>query len=90
MTQAIYEPDITASSGTPVTYSAGSLQETSGNFPQQASRGIPPAISMAQAYYWTHAWQRGERETQHDLARGDVRVFKTAGEAIQYLFSHDD
>lgn len=90
MSQAIYQPDIAATSGTSIAYSAGSLEETSGNFPQDASRTVPPAISMAQAYYWTHAWQRGEREAQEDIDRGEMRVFKSADEAIRYLFSHDD
>ncbi|MFN2419267.1 MAG: AbrB/MazE/SpoVT family DNA-binding domain-containing protein, partial [Candidatus Limnocylindria bacterium] len=29
-------------------------------------------IDADQAWFWTDAWQRGEREASHDIARGRV------------------
>ena len=34
-------------------------------------------IDKSQAYFWTEAWQAGEREAQDDLAAGRVARFKT-------------
>lgn len=38
---------------------------------------VPSFIPAEQLYYWTDAWQQGERETREDVARGDVRRFRT-------------
>lgn len=38
---------------------------------------IPPS----QAWFWTSEWQRGEYEATQDIARGNVRTFKS-GEAF--------
>ena len=43
-----------------------------------------------QAYFWTEAWQEGERETDEDLAAGRVYRARTAEEARRYLLSEDD
>ena len=34
-------------------------------------------IDKSQAYFWTEAWQAGEREAQEDLEAGRVARFKT-------------
>ena len=38
-----------------------------------------------QAYFWTPAWQRGEREADADIVAGRTRRFATAHEAIAWL-----
>lgn len=35
-------------------------------------------VDASQAYFWTDAWQRGEREAQGDIQRGRVRRFRSA------------
>ena len=34
-------------------------------------------IDKSQAYFWTEAWQEGERETEEDLRAGRVERFET-------------
>jgi len=42
-------------------------------------------IDADQAWFWTDAWQRGEREASEDIARGRVRRGDTADEFIKSL-----
>ena len=42
-------------------------------------------IDKSQAYFWTEAWQAGEREAQDDLAAGRVARFRTLEELIADL-----
>lgn len=50
----------------------------------------PFLIPSDQVYYWTSAWQAGERETREDMAVGDTVKFTDARSAIAWLFSSDD
>ena len=49
------------------------------------SRGVPPAMSQAQAYYWTSVWQAGEQETLAELEAGRGITFDDPKEAIRWL-----
>lgn len=42
-------------------------------------------IDADQAWFWTDAWQRGEREASEDIARGRVRRSKDAGTFLESL-----
>ena len=42
-------------------------------------------IDSDQAWFWTDAWQHGEREASADIARGRVRRSKSADEFIESL-----
>jgi len=42
-------------------------------------------IDKSQAYFWTEAWQAGEREAQEDLEAGRVASFNTLEELIADL-----
>ncbi len=42
-------------------------------------------IDKSQAYFWTEAWQAGEREAQDDLEAGRVARFRTLEELIADL-----
>jgi len=42
-------------------------------------------IDKSQAYFWTEAWQAGEREAQEDLEAGRVARFNTLEELIADL-----
>jgi AbrB family looped-hinge helix DNA binding protein len=42
-------------------------------------------IDADQAWFWTDAWQRGEREASDDIARGRVRRSSGADEFIESL-----
>ena len=44
-------------------------------------------IDATQAWFWTPAWQAGEREAADDLAAGRSRVFESSDE---FLASLDD
>lgn len=42
-------------------------------------------IDADQAWFWTDAWQRGEREASEDIAQGRVRRSKDAGTFLESL-----
>ena len=42
-------------------------------------------IDADQAWFWTDAWQRGEREASEDIARGRVRQSKDADTFLESL-----
>lgn len=47
----------------------------------------PPVIPGPQAYFWTERWQLGERETDQDIASGDILRFGDVDDAIRWLLS---
>src|SRR2546427_8571285 len=59
------------------------------------SRGLTPAeadlaaraglIQKDQRWWWTQAWQSGERQVEQDLKAGRVKVFESANELLQDL-----
>lgn len=65
--------------------SASSLPSSVG----AARRGLPVIVNRAQAYYWTHAWQRGEAESLREIERGDVMSFSDGRSAVRWLLSGD-
>ena len=42
-------------------------------------------VDASQAYFWTDAWQGGEREAQEDIRRGRVKRFRSAKALIADL-----
>ncbi|HMT21918.1 MAG TPA: AbrB/MazE/SpoVT family DNA-binding domain-containing protein [Promineifilum sp.] len=44
-------------------------------------------IDKSQAYFWTNAWQQGEREAQADIDTGQTRSFDSIDELIADLDS---
>jgi AbrB family looped-hinge helix DNA binding protein len=44
-------------------------------------------IDKSQAYFWTEAWQRGEREAEADIAAGRVKRFQRVDDLIDDLES---
>ena len=42
-------------------------------------------IDADQAWFWTHEWQRGEREASEDISAGRVRRSRTWTEFIKSL-----
>jgi len=63
---------------------------TSASGPDFHPRGLPTSIPHAQAYYWTHLWQEGEREALRELAAGQSRTFAEPSAAIRWLLSDDE
>jgi hypothetical protein len=51
---------------------------------------VEVVVSDEQAYFWTDAWQRDERESLAELEVGRGRTFDSAAEAIAWLTSDDD
>ena len=43
-------------------------------------RGMPAQPALAQAYYWSRAWQQGEAESLAELQAGHGRVFHDTNE----------
>lgn len=50
----------------------------------------PALIPIGQAYYWTRAWQEGEREAERELREGRGHVFPDMDAAITYLLSDEE
>jgi antitoxin PrlF len=42
-------------------------------------------IDATQAWFWSHAWQAGEREAADDLAAGRSRVFESSDKFLSSL-----
>ena len=40
----------------------------------------------SQAYFWTPAWQEGEREADEDIRAGRVSTFDSADDVVDWLF----
>ena len=59
------------------------------------SKGLTPAeadlaaraglIQKDQRWWWTEAWQGGERQVERDLKAGRVKVFESANDLLQDL-----
>ena len=59
------------------------------------SKGLTPAeadlaaraglIQKDQRWWWTEAWQGGERQVEQDLKAGRVKVFESANDLLQDL-----
>jgi hypothetical protein len=45
----------------------------------------PKYVPQDEAWFWTKAWQAGEREANDALARGDYVDFGTVGDALAAL-----
>ena len=43
-----------------------------------------------QAYFWTAQWQAAERESDKDIAAGEVKTFDTMDDLIADLMSDDE
>jgi hypothetical protein len=57
--------------------------------PALASRGLPPAISREEAYYWSARWQREEAESLQERAAGNFVTFDSddPNDVIRWLLS---
>jgi AbrB family looped-hinge helix DNA binding protein len=47
-------------------------------------------IDKDQAYFWTDAWQEGEREAEQDLRQGRIEQFETLEALIADLEAEDE
>lgn len=56
---------------------------------QETKRGvlIKPAklVDPSQAYFWTKAWQEGEREAAADIRKGRIKGFKSVRALMEDL-----
>jgi hypothetical protein len=89
MTQITIELGVTTSSHR-LAFGSGVGDSDLSSIPARVNRQVPPVTLAGQAYFWTNAWQAGERETDEDLATGNVRRFSNARDAIRYLLSADE
>ena len=46
-------------------------------------------VSREQAYFWSAAWQREERQADLDMMAGRVRSFSSVDDALAWLSSDD-
>jgi hypothetical protein len=82
------DPRAQASSPISVYTLSGATSATPGV--RHQGRRMPASIPSGQRYFWSRLWQEGERETDQDVARGDVHRFQGADDAIRWLLSSDD
>lgn len=47
-------------------------------------------IDTSQAWFWTEAWQAGEREADLNIERGEVVEFENVEDAIRHLHEGDE
>ena len=47
-------------------------------------------IDKDQAYFWTEAWQKGEREAEQDLQEGQTEQFETLEALVADLDAEDE
>ena len=59
------------------------LEETKGGVLMKPAKLIDPS----QAYFWTKAWQAGERAAQEDIQKGRVKRFASVKELMRDLQS---
>lgn len=50
----------------------------------------PLMVPRDELFFWTRAWQEGERESAEERRRGNVRTFSTGEDLISWLRSDDD
>ena len=48
----------------------------------------PERVPKDQEWFWSKAWQKGEREVNEALRKGEYEVFDSAEELIKDLHSH--
>jgi hypothetical protein len=48
-------------------------------------RSVPFFMPRAQVYYWSSAWQEGERESSAELRRGEAPTFDNPEDALRWL-----
>jgi len=53
-------------------------------------QSFPASIPASQMYYWTRAWQEGERRALEELERGEGRHFDDPRDAIRWLLSPEE
>jgi AbrB family looped-hinge helix DNA binding protein len=46
-------------------------------------------VDKSQAYFWSEAWQRAEREASQDIVDGHVRTFEDVDDLIRALEAGD-
>lgn len=89
MTTTTIVPNSDSSSGTRTFVLLGS-SAVAGAMPSGYSRSIAPVLAGDQGYYWTRAWQAGERESLRDLGEGESRRFENGLDAIRWLLDDED
>jgi len=62
------------------------LGRSKGLTPTEADAAVRAGlIDSDQRWWWTEAWQSGERQAERDLRVGRVKVFESANELLQDL-----
>lgn len=70
--------------------SSVTLSVTSGTVASNQAHGnrsMPPVVPASELYFWTNKWQTEERAFEEARARGELRSFGSADEAIRALLS---
>ncbi len=48
----------------------------------------PKSIPKGEEWFWSKEWQKGEREVDEALAKGEYEVFENVDDLIKNLHSH--
>lgn len=55
-----------------------------------ASPDVPLFVPRDELFYWTRAWQEGERESAAEREAGNLRYFEDPNELFRWLLSPED
>lgn len=58
--------------------------------PDRLPTRMPLSIPRSQAYFWSHAWQEGEKAHLEERQAGHLRSFDTSDDLIRWLLTPED
>jgi len=50
---------------------------------------MPVAVPYDELFFWTRAWQEGERESAAEREAGNLHTFDTPRDLVNWLSEHD-
>ncbi len=61
---------------------------TASNAP--TAQGVPTFVPRDELFFWTRAWQDGERESAAERERGDLRYFEDPRDLLRWLLTPEN
>jgi hypothetical protein len=91
MPDATYTPNAeatTAAGDRTVTIAAGSGATTID--PRRVPTHMPAFVPSDELFFWTRAWQEGERESAAEREAGNLRTFENPRDLLSWLLRPED
>ncbi len=54
------------------------------------SQRVPTFVPRDELFFWTHAWQDGERESAAEREAGNLRHFEDPNDLLRWLLTPED